>query len=133
MVDFDDEDALTDWLHSEGVLLSEAVLPKGLTGLWQPEKRRILIRAGQPASYRFPALLHEATHYAWGHYGHQSEKVEQSINRQIARRLINPAEYVAAENRYGWNTRAIAIELGVPRWVVQAYRSSLVPAYAERG
>lgn len=122
---FSDEDALTDWLHSEGITISEAVLPAGLWGLWDWERRRILVRAGMPAHYRYPALLHEAMHYLEGHRGHQCAKVERAINRRVALHLVNPAEYEAAEREYGWHTAAIATALTLPKWVIQAYRDHL--------
>lgn len=122
---FADEHSLTDWLHSEGITVAQAVLPAGAWGAWQPTRRRILIRAGMPDCYKFPALLHETAHYVAGHDGHQSEKIERSINREIAEKLINPVEYEYSELERGWNTPAIAADLGLPRWVVQAYRDVL--------
>lgn len=122
---FNDEYALTDWLHSEGITISTAVLPRGIWGLYEWERRRILIRAGMPAYYTFPALLHETEHHIQGHRGHQCAKIEKDINRRIAAKLINPTEYEYAESQYGWNTPGIASYLEVPRWVVQAYRDSL--------
>lgn len=122
---FKDEIALTDWLHSEGITILRAVLPKGLSGIYQWERRRILIRAGMPDCYTFPALLHEAEHHIQGHHGHQCDKIEKQINMRIAAMLINPAEYKYAELEFGWNTPGIAAYLGVPRWVVQAHRDTL--------
>lgn len=122
---FDDEDALTDWLLSEGIVVASAILPAGYWGLYEPERRRILVRAGMPAYFRYPALLHEAHHYVAGHWGHQSDAVEQRINKAVALHLINPAEYALAEAELGWNSGGIAAALELPRWVVQAYRRHL--------
>ena len=122
---FNDENVLTDWLHSEGITVSAAVLPAGHWGLYDYDRRHIYVRAGMPSYYRYPALLHETQHYAAGHRGHQSARVEDQINQAVALHLVNPAEYALAEEHHGWNTRAIAVALDLPRWVIQAYRRHL--------
>jgi len=47
------------------------------------------------------------------------------VDRQAARLLVSPAEYAAAETLYGTDVWAIADELNVEPWVIDAYQSCL--------
>ena len=52
--------------------------------------------------------------------------VEARIDRVVARRLITPQEYEAAEVVSGGRgSGAVAVELGLPRWVVRAFLDTM--------
>ncbi|WP_461004603.1 M78 family metallopeptidase domain-containing protein [Trueperella pyogenes] len=70
-------------------------------------------------------LAHEYVHALRGHDGPQSASMERCVDRQAARLLISPAEYALAERLHEGNAVGIAEELGVPVWVVVAYREVL--------
>ncbi|WP_341741341.1 hypothetical protein [Trueperella pyogenes] len=70
-------------------------------------------------------LAHEYVHALRGHDGPQSASVERCVDRQAARLLISPAEYALAERLHEGNAVGIAEDLGVPVWVVEAYRQAL--------
>lgn len=71
-------------------------------------------------------LAHEYVHALYGHDGAQPASVERLVDRRAAQLLISPAEYALAEYVHEGNTVGIAEELGVPVWVVEAYRERLV-------
>lgn len=51
--------------------------------------------------------------------------MEARIDRSVARRLVDVRAYAAAEALVGPGTGALAAELEVPVWVVEAYRDTL--------
>ncbi|VEI13254.1 ImmA/IrrE family metallo-endopeptidase [Trueperella bialowiezensis] len=104
-------------------------LPVGVAGGYVHDIRLIVVDSGLPAVEQRAVLAHEYVHALHGHDGVQDETVESSVDREAAQLLISPVEYAAAERLFGVNVVAIADELGVPMWVVAAYREWL----AERG
>ncbi len=88
--------------------------------------RTIYLREDMVDAVALPTLLHEMEHARRGDDGHQPAAVEQAIDRCVARTLITEDDYARAEALTGGRgSGAIAAELGLPRWVVPAYRRTL--------
>ena len=125
------EDELYDWFRVERVEVVEESLPAGVWGLYDLDRRIVWVQRGLPASFRLATLLHEAVHHSRGDHGHQDTAVENRINEVVADLLVDPVEYALAERELGWSTGGIAVELGLPRWVVSAFRRSLAKGLAK--
>jgi hypothetical protein len=119
------ETSVIDWIERQGVRVIDADLPGGLWGAYSLARGLIAIHTGLSASQRLFALIHESIHVQNQHDGHQDEKVERRVDEETACLMIDRVDYMWAETQYGWNTRALAIELDVPRKAVQAYRRVL--------
>lgn len=119
------ETSVIDWIERQGVRVIDADLPGGLWGAYSLARGLIAIHTGLSASQRLFALIHESIHVQNQHDGHQSEPVERRIDEETACMMIDRVDYMWAESQYGWNTRALAVELDVPRKAVQAYRRVL--------
>ncbi len=117
--------ALLDELAGEGVRVMRADLPGDMDGAYMLRSNTILLDTGMTAWETLPVLLHEMIHWRRGDDGPQSTCVERSIDEAVALQLIDPSDYASAEMEYGWHTGGIAVELDVPRWVVEAYRRVL--------
>lgn len=88
--------------------------------------RTIYLREDMADAVALPTLLHEMEHARRGDDGHQSRAVERRIDEAVAHRLITADDYARAEAVTGArDSGAIAVEMGVPRWVVSAYRRTL--------
>lgn len=120
------EDPLIDWLMSEGVRIEEVMTPKGYWGAYSHHERNIYLRRALPSHYRLPTLLHETQHYLREDEGHQAARVECGIDEYVAALLINEADYRFAESQIGPSIAGLAVELEVPKWVIRAYRRTLV-------
>ena len=118
------EEALTSWLESEGFTIVEfsGVDDWGYTSI---SRREVGLSVDLLTHQRVPVLLHECLHVHYGHVGEQDQATEERIDEEVARLLVDPAEYAFWEGQYGWNTGGIASALGLPRWVIQAYRRRL--------
>ena len=88
--------------------------------------RTIYLREDMADAVALPTLLHEMEHARRGDDGHQSRAVERRIDETVAHTLITADDYARAEAVTGArDSGAIAVEMGVPRWVVSAYRRTL--------
>ena len=109
-----------------GTFVRWVPLPGDLRGLWHAPSRTIYLREGMAERSAVCTLLHEIEHVRRGDDGPQPASVEARIDRAVACRVITAAEYVAAERVSGGRgSGAVAAELGLPRWVVRAYRETL--------
>ncbi|MEW6934126.1 ImmA/IrrE family metallo-endopeptidase [Trueperella pyogenes] len=99
--------------------------PFPLAGAYYHDTGLIVIDSRLPETSQRATLAHEYVHALCGHDGPQSAGVEQCVDRQAARLLISPAEYALAEYAHEGKTVGIAEDLGVPVWVVEAYRQAL--------
>lgn len=124
------EEALTVWLAGQGVTVVE-VDGGGDLGWYDLGARTVALRRDVLPSHRVPVLMHECYHVARDDDGHQDRRVEEWIDEEVACRLVSLPAYAVAEDHYGWNTGAIACELDLPRWVVQAYRRRLTRVVEE--
>lgn len=118
-------DALLTECDEQGIFVREVRLPPGWDGAYHRPSRTIYLAAGMRDCDAVPVLMHELEHAARGDDGHQADCVETRINRAVACRLITAEEYAEAERVAGHYSGAIADELGLPRWVVSAYRQTL--------
>lgn len=99
--------------------------PLGVEGLYIDELGLILVDSRRPVSSQRATLAHEYVHATLGHDGPQEAHIEARVDRQAARLLVSPTEYVMAERLYGANVAAIADELNLPTWIVAAYQEDL--------
>lgn len=120
-----DLETLTSQCTTMGVAVTWTRLPGGLAGCYHHATRTILLDHRLEDWQAIPVLLHEIAHAAAGHDGHQSHRVEARIDRSVAMKMISPGEYEAAERIVGAHLGALAAELEVPVWVVEAYQSTL--------
>lgn len=120
-----DEDAIIGRLNHQGIEVEYADLPRGMWGFYSREWDLVTLRKGMPRMYRLPTLMHECGHVARLDHGHQSLKVENAIDEDVALALINPADFAWAESRVGYHTGGLAHELELPKWVIRAYRRVL--------
>lgn len=108
-----------------GAFVRWVPLPGDVRGVYHQPTSTIYVREGMAESVAVPTILHETQHHLRGDDGPQRESVEARIDRAVACRLIAPGEYAEAERVAGHYSGAIAVELGLPRWVVRAYRETL--------
>lgn len=114
-------DRRIEWLesvaHVAGVEVEYAPT-NSLDGFYEHTQRRITINTVQTVG----VLVHELIHALHAHDGPQTEAVEARVDKLAARLLVSPAEYEQAERLCGPHAGAIARELELPRWVVQAWQ-----------
>ena len=110
------------WLQQRGWRLVEFDGDAGLWGFTSQATRTVGLHRSLRASQRAATLLHELEHVRRGDEGHQPPAVERFIDETVAARLVDRDAYAFWEGELGWSTGGIAAELGVPRWVVSAYR-----------
>ena len=110
------------WCDREGIRVDTAVLPADRFGEWHPAQRLIVIGRRLTALQERDTLTHECGHAALHHVGCLPRQ-ESRANEWAAERLIRADAYARAEHLYGTDLAAVATELGVMRWVVDAWRS----------
>ena len=119
------EAALLDYMNEAGIRVHEAELPPGYWGYYDKEQQLIVLQRGMTGSQRLATMLHELAHHSRGDAGHQASAVEDAINEDVARYLVDPAQYAFWESELGWSPGGIAAALELPRWVIEAYRRVL--------
>lgn len=119
-------ETLTAWCEKNQIkLYPESGFLANLWGAYFDQTRAIYISREIPSSWVLPVLAHETFHAVAHHDGHQPAPVEARIDEAVAQAIINPSDYRFWESQYGWSTGGIAAALGVPRWIVEAYRRKL--------
>lgn len=98
-----------------------------LDGFYEHAQRRITINSRLSTVQTVGVLAHELIHALHAHDGPQTEAIEARVDKLAARLLISPAEYAQAERLCGPHAGAIARELELPRWVVQAWQEQAYP------
>lgn len=117
---------LVDACRRHGIAVRWVRLPHDLRGLYRHTARTIYLAHDMSDTLALPTLLHEMEHARRGDDGHQSRAVERRIDETVAHRLITAEEYARAEALTGGRgSGAIAAEMGLPKWVVSAYRRTL--------
>lgn len=123
-------DRRIEWLenvaHVAGVTV-EYTPTSSLDGFYEHAERRITINSRLSTVQTVGVLAHELIHALHAHDGPQTEAVENRVDRFAARLLISPKEYAQAERLCGPHAGAIARELELPRWVVQAWQDQAYP------
>lgn len=110
-----------------------ATLPRTVRGAYHHATRTIVLRAGMPEWMAVPTLMHEMEHARRGDEGPQPPSVEARIDAVVARRLVTVEDYAAAELEVGCHVGALAAELEVPTWVIEAWRRTLRAAGPDAG
>ena len=120
-------ESLLHTLDGEGVRVVEtrSGMSGDRAGWYCRQSRTIGLHPDLLDRQRLPVLLHEWFHHLRGDDGPQSAAVEALIDERVAEVLVDASEYAFWEAQYGWHTGGIAHALGLPRWVVQAYRRHL--------
>ncbi|WP_455951363.1 ImmA/IrrE family metallo-endopeptidase [Arcanobacterium haemolyticum] len=85
----------------------------------------IVIDARMSEKRQLATLAHEYIHALLGHDGPQPPNIEAYVDMRAAALIVDSAEYALAERLHEGNAVGIAEELGVPIWVVKAYREAL--------
>lgn len=120
---------LTDALaraEQAGLFVTWIPMPADLRGAFFLPTRTIYLAHDMSETLALPTLLHEMEHARRGDDGHQSRAVERRIDEAVAHRLITADDYARAEAVTGArDSGAIAVEMGLPQWVVSAYRRTL--------
>ena len=114
-------DALEEEAAGLGARVARARL-HGARGLWDSEARTIWIEAAYSDAWAAPVLAHELEHVKRGDAGPQRLGVERLIDERVARLFVDPVRYARAEGLVGPDPVLIADELGLPAWVVRAWR-----------
>lgn len=109
-----------------GLFVTWIPMPADLRGAFFLPTRTIYLAHDMSETLALPTLLHEMEHARRGDDGHQSRAVERRIDETVAHTLITAEEYARAEALTGGRgSGAIAVEMGLPQWVVAAYRRTL--------
>lgn len=108
--------------NSIAVQVEYCPLPDGLRGCYKHPDRLIIIDSRLSTMHTLATLAHEYVHALSGHDGPQPEAVERRVDEKAAMLLVSPVLYEQAEAVYGAHPGAIAKELGLPRWVIEAWQ-----------
>lgn len=100
-------------------------VPFPLAGAYYHDEGLIVIDSRPSAGVQRAVLAHEYVHATLGHVGPQEAHIEARVDRRAACLLVSSVEYALAERLYGADVEMIGEELGVPVWVVIAYRGAL--------
>lgn len=119
-------DSLLVDCHVRRLSVTTGRLPRTMRGAYHHPTRTIVLAAGMPDWVAVPTLMHEMVHADRGDDGPQPTAIEARIDALVACRLITVGEYAAAEALVGPGVGALAAELDVPAWVVEAYRRTLL-------
>lgn len=87
-----------------------------------PEKRLILVRPRLRAAFERGVIAHEIVHYEYMDAG-RAQWQEDRADRIAAQRLVDPHALARAERMYE-HPQNIADELGVPTWIITAWRAA---------
>ena len=115
--------------HAMGLQVVEAIINDDRLGIYQHNRRRIILDERLNDNQKRVTLQHEIIHAEHWRDGiaqlmdHIAE--EQKTRRETALRLIDPQEYANAEETYEACPYKIADELGVTVNIVNDYREIL--------
>lgn len=117
-------DALLDVAARERVTVVRSRLD-ARRGAWSAARRIIWIDSRLSDAHAAPVLAHELIHARRGDDCVQDDAAEQLIDERVAQAFIMPEQFAAAERIHGDDSWAIAEELDLPAWVIDAYRRFL--------
>lgn len=118
-------DALFAMCRQEGIDVYRRKLIDA-RGAWSLSRRAIWVDSRLSDRYAAPVLAHELIHAHRGDPGHQPAHIEQLIDERVARMYVDPLAYAQAEQYRGPYAAAIADELDLPQWVVEAWQRRLL-------
>ena len=116
---------LTLEAHLMGVLIEDRDFDDTQCGEYDPDTRTAFIDPTMSVEQRVCTLQHElihARHFDDGLRLLSREKEECLTRKETALALINPVEYMHAEDLYGGEPYAMAQELGITVGVLLDYR-----------
>lgn len=123
------DDELLALAEEIGVRIEYAVLPPDRDGEYRRKYRVIRLRRGMSARLHRSVLCHELCHAVFddepSKFGPVNMKQEGRADEWAAMRLITHEDYVRAETIHDGHAGAMAVELGVVRSIVEAYRRVL--------
>lgn len=98
-------------------------------GEYRHDLKRIRLREGMTLRQERSALAHEVAHAVFGDvpskFGPVNAKQERRADEWASLRLITPATYREAEQRWEGHVGAMAYDLGVTTRLVEAFRRVL--------
>lgn len=101
----------------------------GRDGDTDVDRRHIRLQDGMTCRLEVCTLAHEVAHLLRGDrttmFGYFDERDERRADEWAARYLVDIDEYRHAEAMCGTNTKALANELDVVLWVVEAFERQL--------
>lgn len=100
-------------------------LPYPLPGAYWHRERLIVVDARLSPTWQRCTLAHEAVHAWFGHDGPCEPAREAWVDEQAAGLLVNATEYRLAEKLHGPDVHAIADELNVTDWIIEAFQRTL--------
>ena len=121
-----DVDVLHERVVLQGARVVWADLGSHRMGLYQDDMRKITLNLCLTGWQERSTLAHELSHATWrdrpvrNQVEHEAR--ERRADAEAARTLINARDYEAAEAAVGPDVGALAVELGVSRWVVEAWQ-----------
>lgn len=120
---------LDDYARMIGVAVVYAPLPADRDGEYDHPRRIIRLREGMSSRHHRSVLAHELGHAAFGdvpsRYGPVNAKQERRAEEWAALRLIPLDEYRRTEQIHRGHAGAMALDLGVLRSTVEAFRGLL--------
>lgn len=113
---------MLDACKDAGITIIDNIPLSGTSkGFYLHARKMILLDPRLTSRDRACTLLHEYEHYLRGDDGQQSAKVEEIINRKVAKMVISSEAFECALRTVGCDASLIASELMLPIWVIQAY------------
>ncbi len=100
-------------------------LPGTTSGLYDEKTRTIILSTGLNSRQKRCTLAHELNH-ATHHDTGRDPKTEHRACKQTAIQLIDPLDYITAENMYEGNLFAMAAYLDVTQQVLNDYRQIII-------
>ena len=114
-------DALFAQCRQEGIAVCRARLDEQ-RGLWEPSRLRIWVDNRLCDRHAAPVLVHEMFHAHRGDAACQPSATEAAINERVAHLYVDADLYAWAERIRGPYPGAIADELDLPQWIIEAWR-----------
>lgn len=120
---------LADIADTHGITIEFAHLPADIDGEYIHAQKLIRLRRGMSARHHRSVLAHELGHAAFGDipskFGPVHAKQERRAEEWAALRLIAVDDYRRAEQIHHGHAGAMALDLGVMRSTVLAFRGML--------
>lgn len=111
--------------EQQHITIIDLPLPGTTSGLYDEKTRTIILSTGLNSRQKRCTLAHELNH-ATHHDTGRDPKTEHRACKQTAIQLIDPIEYITAENMYEGNLFAMAAYLDVTQQVLNDYRQIII-------
>lgn len=107
--------------EQQHITIIDLPLPGTTSGLYDEKTRTIILSTGLNSRQKRCTLAHELNH-ATHHDTGRDPKTEYRTRKQTALQLIDPLDYITAENMYEGNLFAMAVQLDVTLQVLKDYQ-----------